>query len=298
MRTLDENGAPVAAAPRAGPGPSKLRYRLARAWAKPGVRGLVTVYLPLALLGVAGWRIAADDAVREAVRLRAAQAYEGLATRPEFTVRGVRVEGASPALHRHIVATAGVEPGISSLRLDLDMIREQVETLGPVASARVRIAPDGLLEIAVGERIARVLWRTPEGELALLDDEGVRIGTVARRAARADLPLILGQGASMRVAEALRLAAAAPDLMGRLRALVLVGERRWDLALGGGMTVMLPEEGPVPALMRVMALHRAEELLDRDVGVVDMRLSDRPALRLSPEAIERYREVAEGGEKT
>ena len=46
---------------RKGPGPSKLSYRLSRAWAKPILRNAVLVYLPLVLLAIAGWRVAAHD---------------------------------------------------------------------------------------------------------------------------------------------------------------------------------------------------------------------------------------------
>ena len=38
-----------------------------------------------------------------------------------------------------------------------------------------------------------------------------------------------------------------------------------------------------------MALHYGEELLDRDVAVIDMRVPERPTLRLTPDAVEAYR---------
>jgi cell division protein FtsQ len=67
-----------------------------------------------------------------------------------------------------------------------------------------------------------------------------------------------------------------------------VGERRWDVVLDRDMVIKLPQEDAVDALSRVMALHYGEELLDRGVLVVDMRVPDRPALQMSPEAAETY----------
>jgi cell division protein FtsQ len=68
------------------------------------------------------------------------------------------------------------------------------------------------------------------------------------------------------------------------------------------MIVMLPTENPVDALSRVMALHYGEELLDRDLAVIDMRLPARPVLRMTPEAAETYQirkaVAAVGGEET
>jgi cell division protein FtsQ len=63
-----------------------------------------------------------------------------------------------------------------------------------------------------------------------------------------------------------------------------MGERRWDMVLDNDLRILLPTGHPVQALERVIALQQAQEMLDRDVAVVDMRLGDRPTLRLNPVA--------------
>jgi len=77
----------------------------------------------------------------------------------------------------------------------------------------------------------------------------------------------------------------------RLRGLVRIGERRWNLVLDRGQTIMLPEFGAVSALRRVMDLNQSEDLLNRDVLTVDMRNSNRPVLRLTDEAISKLRRL-------
>ena len=76
--------------------------------------------------------------------------------------------------------------------------------------------------------------------------------------------------------------------------------RRSFLKAAAGSTIALGGLG-LP-LSRVMALHYGEELLDRGLAVIDMRLPPRPALRMTPEAAETYqirRAVAAiGGEDT
>jgi cell division protein FtsQ len=68
------------------------------------------------------------------------------------------------------------------------------------------------------------------------------------------------------------------------------------------MVIKLPQTGSVEAMSMVMALHYGEELLDRDIAVIDMRLPDRPALRMQPGAAETYQirkaVAALGGEDT
>ncbi|MCB1342496.1 MAG: cell division protein FtsQ, partial [Pseudooceanicola sp.] len=110
-----------------------------------------------------------------------------------------------------------------------------------------------------------------------------------------DLPLIAGEGADARVAEALELVQAAKPLGGRLRGLVHVGERRWDVVLDREQRIQLPTDQPVAALERVIALDQAQDMLGRDVSVVDMRIEARPTLRMTEAAMQDWWAVRSGG---
>ena len=63
-------------------------------------------------------------------------------------------------------------------------------------------------------------------------------------------------------------------------AAVLVSGRRWDLHLDNNVTVKLPEKHVREALAQLVALNQSEQLLARDVVVVDLRLPDRVTVRL------------------
>jgi len=211
---------------------------------------------------------------------------------PTFTetlsYNGVDVTGGSEELNAEVKRTTGVVPGMSSLKLDVGELRQRIEDLGAVERATVQFDSQGVLRVAVVERIPVVLFRRPDGLLVLLDDGGVEIGPAGARSDHPALPVLLGDGAQERVPEALELLRAASDIAPRLRALVRVGERRWDFVLDRDMVIKLPQKGAVDALSRVMALHYGEELLDRGVAVVDMRVPERPALQMAPEAAETY----------
>lgn len=300
--TVAEPEPPRPPAPKKSPGPSKLSYRLSRARAKPALRSAVLVYLPLTVLGLAGWWVVSDDGMRGMIEGKVTRVVEKIATRPEFAVRGVVVTGGSTELRAQVERAVGVEPGTSSLMLDVDWIRRHLESLGPVKRAAVQFDPQGTLKIAIVERIPVVLFRRSNSELVLLDDGGVEIGPAGPRADYPDLPVILGEGAPAHVDEVLELVDAAPEIIPRLRALVRVGQRRWDIVLDRDMLIKLPAEGAAEALSRIMALHYGEVLLDRDLAVIDMRLPDRPAVRMMPEAAETYQirkaVAAVGGEET
>ena len=107
-------------------------------------------------------------------------------------------------------------------------------------------------------------------------------GMIEARGDRLDLPLIAGDGAQDHIGEALALFRATGPVAGRVRGLVRMGERRWDIVFDNGQRILLPTEAPVAALDRVMALHMAQDMLSRDVAAIDMRNGDRPTLRLNP----------------
>jgi cell division protein FtsQ len=100
---------------------------------------------------------------------------------------------------------------------------------------------------------------------------------------------VAGDGADVAAAEALALVAAAGPLTPRLRGLVRMGERRWDMVLDRDQRILLPADNPVRALERLIALDQAEDLLDRDIVAIDLRHQSRPTLRLAPYALREMR---------
>jgi cell division protein FtsQ len=271
-------------APRRDPAPSRLRYRLTRLWLRPGVRRLVNVGLP-ALAAVLGtWTLAGELQLKARTLATVAAVREAIVERPEFMITKLAIPGVSADLAEQIREASLVVLPVNSLEVNVAAVRARIEKLDAVEGATVRALPGGVLTIEAVERVPVVLWRTA-GRLELLDRNGVRVAEVDSRLRRPDLPLIAGRGAEARVAEALALLADAGPVAPRIRGLVRVGERRWDLVLDRDQVVRLPEADPGGALRRVMALHAAEDLLGRDLTVVDLRNPERPMLRLSEHAI-------------
>tara|TARA_R100000789_G_scaffold8056_1_gene12166 strand:+ start:1033 stop:1359 length:327 start_codon:yes stop_codon:yes gene_type:complete len=95
---------------------------------------------------------------------------------------------------------------------------------------------------------------------------------------------VVGEAANQRVSEALELIRTAAPLGERLRGLVRMGERRWDVVLDREQRILLPETQAVQALERVIALEGAQDVLARDVARVDMRLAQRPTVQMNKDA--------------
>lgn len=288
MRSLIRR-APDAA--RRDPAPSRLAYKLHRLWLTPAFRAAARVGLPLFLVAMSAGAWLQDDARRAHLTGIFADLREQVKNRPEFAVTLLSVEGASPEVAEAVRAALALPLPASSLDLDLTAARDRVAELDAVREVQLRVQSGGVLRVTVTEREPAVVWRTETG-LTLLDDTGHRVADIWARADRADLPLIAGQGADAAVPEALTLIAAAGPLLPRVRGLVRMGERRWDIVLDRDQRILLPAAQPLRALERLIALDMAQDLLARDVLAVDLRLEGRPALRLAPFALTEMRRAS------
>jgi cell division protein FtsQ len=281
---------PMQAAPRRDPAPSRTAYRMQRLWLSPLYRSLLRIGLPMLAAFSTGAVYLSDPGNRQGLVDKAGEIRRSIEERPEFMVKLMVIEGASPVVDTAIREFLPIDFPVSSFDLDLDMMQEEIAALDVIESASLRIRPGGVLEIRLKERVPAVVWRSSSG-LELLDAGGHRIASVSARAVRGDLPLVAGQGASDEMAEALAIIRAAAPLTERMRGLVRVGKRRWDVVLTRDQRILLPEKNPVAALEQVIALDKAQDLLSRDVTVIDMRNPARPTLRIAQRAVEELRRI-------
>lgn len=285
-------GSKSKAAPKtkADPAPSRTAYRLQRLMLTPAYRLTLRVILPF-LIGLSAVLIYMADADRkDAVVLGFVDLRNQIETRPEFMVKLMAIDGASSETETYIREIAQLEFPVSTFDLNLDQLRALILDLPAVADATVSVRQLGVLEINVVEREPTLLWRTARG-VKVLDDTGIVIGDIDSRTLRPDLPLIAGYGANKHVGEAQDLLRVISPLHDRLRGLVRIGERRWDIVLDGNLRILLPADQPVLALERAIALHDAQDVLNRDIAALDLRLAARPTIRMNAGALERWRQI-------
>lgn len=269
--------------PREDYAPSRIAYRVNRMWLSPLVRVLLMWVLPLGVMAGAGYWWTSQPETKAQIAVWRVELETRLRDQPDFQVRRMAIMGASPQLASEIRRALDLDFPMSVLDLPLDEISARVEAFDAVNMVDAQVMLGGALMLTVTERQPVAVWRH-RGGLDLIDIEGHRVAVTDRRDGAPDLPLITALGANEAVTEALALYAAAGPISDRVRGLTRQGERRWDLALIGGQVIRLPETGAVPALQRVIALHEAGELLDRDVPVIDMRNPKRPTIRLGEDA--------------
>lgn len=287
MRTLKASR-PRGARP--DPAPSRWAYRMQRFLLTPGYRLAMRIVIPAVVCFGAVHLYMADEMRRDNVIAMIRGWKTDIETLDQFMVYALEVTNASEGTEEDIREVTELDLPRSSFHIDLPGLKETVESLPSVAEAALQLRDGGVLRVSVVERVPVAIWRGADG-YDLVDPTGAVTGAIHRRAERPDLPLLAGSGEPAAIPEALALFAAAEPITGRLRGLERIGERRWDVVLDRGQRILLPEDKPVQALERVLALDEAQELLGRDVLAVDMRLADRPTLRLSEGAVKEWRQI-------
>lgn len=273
---------------RRDPAPSRLFYRLQRIWLTPLYRRLIGFGLPLAALAAGGHMLWSDPDVQAQITASLIRARESVERRPEFQVQFMRLQDVPDDLAVQVRQAADIKLPVSSFRLDLDDVKHRIEAIDAVKQASLYLRAGGVLEVVIEPRVPVVIWRG-EKRLEMLDAGGTLAGYIDHRADRPDLPLIAGQGVGPHIAEALEIIDAAAPIADRMRGLVRIGDRRWDIVLDRGQRVMLPEKDAVRSVEHVMAMQMTQDVLSRDISVMDMRDFRRPILRLTEAALEERR---------
>lgn len=276
--------------PRRDPAPSRIAYRLQRLWLTPSVRTALRVGLPAFVVAFGVGLYLADESRRENLSSVYTDLREKVKNRPEFLVKLLAIDGASPGLAEAVRTTLALPLPQSSLDIDLEAARAKVAQLTAVGDVKVRVQSGGILQVTIQEREPAFVWRNAAG-IWLVDKSGIRIAEVTERNDRADLPLIAGEGAAKAIDEAHQILTSAGPLLPRLRGLVRMGERRWDIVLDRDQRILLPVVQPVLALERLIALDQAQDLLERDIVAIDLRLQARPSLRLAPYSLAEMRRL-------
>jgi len=180
-----------------------------------------------------------------------------------------------------ILERAGITAQTSLLLLDVEGVRGALKEDARVAEASVRKFYPDRLEIVIEERAGYARWQRGGKTHLIARDGTVLESDIGGKSV--DLPLVIGLGASTRAAALLDLIERFPSVREATRAGILVAERRWNLRLKNGIDIRLPEEDPALALERLVLLDKSQQIMTRDVTVIDLRVPDRVAVGLSDE---------------
>jgi cell division protein FtsQ len=198
-----------------------------------------------------------------------------------FGIKGVTISGARELSDQQILDVVGIGHTNSLLFLDVAKLREKLVSLPLVKDASVSKLYPNRVMIEIEERQPFALWQK-DGAVKIIAADGMSI-TALNEARFVMLPLVVGDGANTRVADYFALLNAAGDLRPRIKAAILVAERRWTLKMTNGIEVLLPETGAIAAVAELVRLQRDFGVLDKDIVSLDLRFPGRLIARLPEE---------------
>lgn len=199
-----------------------------------------------------------------------------------FSIETVSITGIKELSPQEILAGGDISPKKSLALLDPAALRDRLKALPLVKDATVRKLFPHDLAITIVERLPTALWQN-QGQVSLIAADGVPIDEV-KDSRFNGLPFVVGTAANTRLEEFRALMDAAGELRDRVRAGILVGERRWTLQMELGVQVELPEIGAAEALGRLAEIERQHKVIEKDVISLDLRVPGRITARLSEDA--------------
>jgi cell division protein FtsQ len=205
------------------------------------------------------------------------ETFDALAASIGFAIAQVEISGHTHTPESSIHDTLDLGNVRSLLRLDSAAVRERIERLPWIQTATVtRVFPDRL-SISVTERTPSARWRRDD-RIFLVDATG-RVLTQIQPGSVPHLPLVSGEGAAEHAAAILAMIERYPAIAQRMEMAERIDGRRWTLRLEGGPAIQLPAEGEAAALERLAAAGVMQGLSAMSASTVDVRVSDRMAVR-------------------
>lgn len=201
-----------------------------------------------------------------------------LAALDPLRIQHIIITGRHLTDESEIMEALGTGLNRSLFSFSVEDARERIDALPFIDHSTVeRHLPD-TINITVEEKNPIAIWQM-EGHFVLINQKG---DTVSRQELTAHnssvfrkLPLVVGAGANLEANTLITLLDQFPDLNSHTLALIRIGQRRWNILMQNGTTLMLPEGAEAAALSRLHDYQHDYQLLDRPLKTIDMRLPDR-----------------------
>ncbi|MDD3028946.1 MAG: cell division protein FtsQ/DivIB [Alphaproteobacteria bacterium] len=191
----------------------------------------------------------------------------------DFAVKNTVIEGQKHLDPAVITDALGAKQGTPILSVDINEAAEKLGALPWVSTVVVERQLPSTLIVTLTEHVPTARWQN-DGHFSVLDEQG-SILRAANPENFLSLPLVVGKGADHEATALLNALAAYPDILRKFTSAVRVSDRRWDLHLTQDIIVRLPEEDMKPSLRRLSVLIAEEQILNRPIAVIDLRIPDR-----------------------
>lgn len=190
-------------------------------------------------------------------------------------VENIMVEGRIYTDPDLLMAILNTDAGDPLLDFDPEAVQPLIENISWVKSAIIsRRLPD-TIHVLLEERVPYALWYDDQRLKAVVIDDSGEILSDELQPEFKHLLLLSGENAPENARDIIELLLSEPALHPLVKRVDFIGQRRWNLLLNNDMLVKLPEQETALALRRFVKAIHSEDLLKKDVRVIDLRTSGR-----------------------
>jgi cell division protein FtsQ len=199
-----------------------------------------------------------------------------------FVLQQVQITGRKNLAQIAVWQALEAKLGTPLFALNLQKIHDNLIAQPWVEQAWVSRVWPNTLHIVLQERVPVAQWQV-QGQKKLVDAKSIILAHNIAPAFQ-KLPTVVGSNAPQQVQALLQLLQGEPNIARQMIAATWVGNRRWNLHFKNNLVVKLPEENPQLAFAELSRFDAEQQLLARDLMVIDLRLAGKMVLQPTPRA--------------
>lgn len=198
-----------------------------------------------------------------------------------FNINDIIINGRHHTGKEEILEAVGADRSSNIMQLDLEELKEQIESLPWVRKANLKRSYfPNILQIDIQEREVKSIWQF-ENNFYPIDADGNIIDS--DYLPTAPILLIVGAGAPENIKDLMQSIQDDPEVFERIKVANFISKRRWNIILDdieNGITVKLPENNIKEAWQKLLKLNNSVGLLKRKLTIIDLRLKGKVIVKL------------------
>ncbi len=167
---------------------------------------------------------------------------------------------------------------LNLLTLSAQKINEKLESLPWVRKSIIQKKFPHELVIKLQERMPRAKWQS-DNKLFIIDAEG-NILQESNLTEWSNLIIFAGKDAPTHADFLLNDLSHFPELLNKVVSASWIGNRRWNIYLGNGIEIKLPEKDSGKHLALIDKLDQTKDLFNRNIETIDLRQPNKIILRI------------------
>lgn len=239
-------------------------------FSKPVLAGAIAVIIIFSGIYLSG--------IVSEIYLKTTQSTADTVKKIGFHIKTINIIGRTKTPFTVLQKAMMFQKGDHIFNQDMNLAKDRIEQTDWVKSAIItRTFPD-TLTVIIEERTPIALWKQHK-KYFLVDAEGAIIKS-NQLEQYAHLPLVSGDGAAQHIDKTLEVLKQFPEFKKKIKSMIRIRNRRWDMILFKSLIVKLPEDiGTVDSLhvsfTQLEMLIKKNKLTPESQGYVDLRIPEK-----------------------